>query len=344
MTETTAVLDPRSGEPGADERFTLADAARILEVPEPQVRAFARAGLLAPPRGPVGPLTFGFQDLVLLRTTRDLVASGVPMRRVRQVWSSLRGQLASDVPLTSVAIKLEGEEVLASDGRVVWRADSGQFLLDLEAKADDGVPGSAGPADAVSEIGAAEPPMSDMLTAVARAPVDDAGPVRPLMVLDAPPIPGVTDDAGLPDPCGPRDAGPSSEQWYETGLELERSAPAEAIRAYEHALERNPAMADAHVNLGRLYHAAGERGRAEAHYRDAVRLAPGDPTSHFNLGVLLEEQGRREEAVLAYGQALARDPDFADAHCNLGLLLESLGRRQDAMRHLMAARELYRSE
>ena len=75
-----------------------------------------------------------------------------------------------------------------------------------------------------------------------------------------------------------------------------------------------------------------------------MRLEPDDPTPHFNLGVLLEEQGRRDEAVLAYGQAVARDPDFADAHCNLGLLLESMGRRQEAMRHLMTARELYRSE
>jgi hypothetical protein len=40
---------------------------------------------------------------------------------------------------------------------------------------------------------------------------------------------------------------------------------------------------------------------------------------------------------------VSRDPDFADAHCNLGLLLESLGRRQEAARHLMAARDLYRS-
>ena len=136
----------------------------------------------------------------------------------------------------------------------------------------------------------------------------------------------------------------TAEQWYELALDLEGSSPVEAIDAYQRVLERDPGMADAHVNLGRLYHLAGERGRAEAHYRDAVRLAPDDPVPHFNLGVLLEELGRREEAAHAYGQAVSRDPDFADAHCNLGLLLESLGRRQDAMRHLMAARELYHSE
>jgi Flp pilus assembly protein TadD len=86
------------------------------------------------------------------------------------------------------------------------------------------------------------------------------------------------------------------------GLELEGSSPLEALAAYQRAVELDPWMADAHVNLGRLYHLTGERGRAEAHYRDAVRLAPEDPVPHFDLGVLLEEQGRREEAVNAYQQ------------------------------------------
>jgi tetratricopeptide (TPR) repeat protein len=135
----------------------------------------------------------------------------------------------------------------------------------------------------------------------------------------------------------------TAEHWYDLAVELEATSPLEAIAAYQHTLDRDPSIADAHVNLGRLYQLTGERGRAEAHYRDAVRLAPDDPVPHFNLGVLLEELGRRDEAAHAYGQAVNRDPEFADAHCNLGLLLESLGRAQEAMKHLMTARELYRT-
>ena len=139
----------------------------------------------------------------------------------------------------------------------------------------------------------------------------------------------------------PSDApGLSAEEWYEAGCALEGSSSEQAREAYERALELDPGVTDAHVNLGRQLHMAGELGRAEPHYREAARLDPDDPTPHFNLGVLLEEVGRREEAVHAYRQAILRDPDFADAHCNLGLLLESLGRRQEAVRHLMAARKL----
>jgi tetratricopeptide (TPR) repeat protein len=293
MPPVRASADVPRAEPESAQRFSLREAARILEVPEARLRALARAGFLAPHRGPVGPLSFGFRDLLLLRTTKGLLESGVPMRRIRRIWASLREQLAADLPLTSIAIHTDGEEVVASDGDARWRPDSGQFLLNFEA----------------SEI-------------AERAAVG---------------IGGREDAAGHDDE---EEAVLTAEQWYEAACALEASSPERAREAYRRALELDPGVIDAHVNLGRQFHMAGELGKAEPHYREAARLAPDDPTPHFNLGVLLEDVGRREEAVHAYRQAILRDPDFADAHCNLGLLLESLGRRQEAVRHLMAARRL----
>src|SRR6266699_366730 len=108
------------------QRFSLRSAARILEVPEARLRALARAGLLTPQRGPIGPLSFGFQDLLLLRTTKGLLESGVPMRQIRRIWASLRDQLSAELPLTSISIHTDGEQVVASDGDTLWRPDSGQ--------------------------------------------------------------------------------------------------------------------------------------------------------------------------------------------------------------------------
>lgn len=327
-------------EPESERRFSLRDAAQILEVPEARLRALARAGFLATQRGPIGPLSFGFQDLLLLRTTKGLLESGVPMRRIRRIWASLREQLASDLPLTSIAIRTDGEEVVASDGTTRWRPDTGQFLFDFEAsEIAERAAGSGFPRPA--EVGA---PL----------PLDLATAHQDLLRLDprTPDRRETRERRGTPDRRGAADrretaerrAAPDdafdAEQWYETGCELEGSAPALAREAYARAIALDPALAVAHVNLGRLEHLAGERGRAEPHYREAVRLDPDDPTPHFNLGVLLEELDRGDEAVHAYRQAILRDPDFANAHCNLGLLLESVGRRQEAMRHLMAARKL----
>jgi len=299
----------QSTEPHASQRYSLREAARILELPEARLRALARDGFLAPQRGPIGPLTFGFQDLLVLRTTKGLVESGVPMRRIRRLWASLREQLTEDLPLTSITIHTDGKKVVASDGSAVWRPDSGQVLLNFEA----------------SEI--------------AERASERAGDRRAFAASGAAARIDAADASSEPADSG-QDAELDAAEWYETGCALEATAPLQAREAYQRALELDPGMSEAHVNLGRQLHLAGERGRAEAHYREAVRLDPDDPTPHFNLGVLLEEHRQRDDAVHAYRQAILRDPDFADAHCNLGLLLESLGRRQEAVRHLMAARQL----
>ena len=305
-------------QPDAGRRFSLNETARILELPATRLRALARAGFLAPQRGPIGPLSFGFQDLLLLRTTRGLVEAGVPMRRIRSMWASLRQQLAAE-PLTSITVHADGDEIVATDGASSWRPDSGQVLLYFET----------------SELveRAADVPATGRRRNATRADLAVAAVVAD---EEAP--------AGEAAPAAGSERRLSAEEWYEIGCELETTAPARAREAYERALALDPLMAEAHVNLGRVLHVAGERGRAEPHYREAVRLDPDDPTPHFNLGVMLEESGRKDEAVLAYRQAIVRDPDFADAHCNLGLLLEALGRRHEAIRHLMTARQLNESE
>lgn len=103
----------------------------------------------------------------------------------------------------------------------------------------------------------------------------------------------------------------------------------------------DPSLAEAHVNLGRLYHDASEFEEAESHYRAAIAQDGHSSLAHFNLGVLLQDLGRTEEAVAFYRSALDSDPKIADAHYNLALIFEAKGRRSEALRHLLAARKLY---
>lgn len=321
-------------------RFSLREASRILEVPEGRLRALARAGFLAPQRGPIGPLSFGFHDLLLLRTTRMLVESGVSMRRIRNTWASLRAHLEAGRSLSDMRIEADGEDVVATDGSARWRPDSGQFILDFESDGTVARPEPpapierhrivAGPrASVVQAMDLGPPPALER-----SLPMERTATLAPVLRLVRSPAMSVETDT--PDASPPSHI--SASDWYEIACDLEATDPAEAIKAYERALDVDPDMSEAHINLGRLLHLSGEHGRAEPHYREAVRIDPDDPSPHFNIGVLLEEAGRREEAILAYRQAILRDPDFADAHCNLGLLLESMGRKQEAMRHLMAAR------
>jgi tetratricopeptide (TPR) repeat protein len=130
-----------------------------------------------------------------------------------------------------------------------------------------------------------------------------------------------------------------ADDWYELGVDLEAYAPAEARHAYERAIELQPRHADAHVNLGRILHDAGEAPAAEVHYRQALQAGP-HPTAAYNLGVALEDQGRRDEAMREYERAIAWRPDLSEAHYNLARLLEASGDVQGAIRHLSICKNL----
>ncbi len=133
----------------------------------------------------------------------------------------------------------------------------------------------------------------------------------------------------------------TANHWYDLAVELETTSVDDAKQAYRMALELDPAMSDAHLNLGRLYHDSKEWHKAEAHYRKAAAYAQHDSTPYFNLGVLMEDLTRLDDAVREYGEAIKRDPLFGDAYYNLGLLLESMGKKAQAIAHLRTARKIY---
>ncbi len=127
---------------------------------------------------------------------------------------------------------------------------------------------------------------------------------------------------------------------FERALELEDRDPAAACEAYARAIELDPQLADAYVNLGRIAHDCGDAREAVRLYQHALGLSPADPVIHFNLALALEDARGPAAAATHYERALALDPDFADAHFNLAGLCEQLGRKTDAVRHYSAYKQL----
>ncbi len=132
----------------------------------------------------------------------------------------------------------------------------------------------------------------------------------------------------------------SATEWFDRGVALESTDPRAARAAYQQAIEIDPTLSDAHVNLGRLLHNLGDLDSALRHYRQALAEVPDDPVVHFNLAGVLEDGKDTAAALAHYHRAIELDPNFADAHFNLGRLLEVLGRREQALRHLLAYRRL----
>jgi hypothetical protein len=112
--------------------YRTQDVSRMLGLPEAEVRRFARAGFVAPRRGPRNELRFSFQDLVLLRAAAGLVHARLPAARVRRALRRLKAQLPADRSLASVQVAAEGEDVVVRDGGARWHPETGKVLLDFD--------------------------------------------------------------------------------------------------------------------------------------------------------------------------------------------------------------------
>ena len=103
------------------------------------------------------------------------------------------------------------------------------------------------------------------------------------------------------------------------GLALEREGDlAGAVREHEAAIAADPELAQAHVNLISLYGRQQQWARADAAYREALRLGYRGADAHYNHGVALVLQGRDADAAVAFEQAVAANPQHAAAWNNLG--------------------------
>src|SRR5260370_7962521 len=92
--------------------YTSPDVAKLLGLTVAQVRRFARDGFLTPGRGAHGALQFSFQDLVILRTAKALVAARIPTRRIRRTLQRLRRELPRGRSLAELRIVAEGERTV----------------------------------------------------------------------------------------------------------------------------------------------------------------------------------------------------------------------------------------
>jgi Tfp pilus assembly protein PilF len=122
------------------------------------------------------------------------------------------------------------------------------------------------------------------------------------------------------------------------GLFLEGSrhmAAGDASRAeacFRNALRLAPDLAEAHANLGLLLDQAGNRVEAEAHYLRSIACNPDLGQAHLNLGVLLTGQKRFDAADAAFRRALVLMPESTAAWSNLGVLQASRKQESEAER------------
>ncbi|PYR59741.1 MAG: hypothetical protein DMF91_14010 [Acidobacteria bacterium] len=114
----------------------------------------------------------------------------------------------------------------------------------------------------------------------------------------------------------------------------------EAAAAYRKALEVNPYLVAALINLANIHYSHDELAEAQALYERAIGLESDFFEAHFNLGNIYHDLGRFPEAQGCYLEALRLNPYFADAHFYLAVTFEKMGQSQDARPHWRAYQQL----
>jgi tetratricopeptide (TPR) repeat protein len=267
--------------------FSREQARRLLRISEKQLKSWEQQKLVAPTA------TYGFPELLALRTLIRLRQNRVPPLRIRRAIQALTEKLSGiQNPLTELKLYADGKRVRVEiDGRAM-EAASGQLLLDFD------------PAELnrLLEFRAKESPQAERDQRQSAERWFQRG-------LDL-------EQTGAP-----------SEQVieaYQKAIDLDpNSAGAlvnlgtiyfnahqwkEAERYYTQAIEVDPDYALAHFDLANLCDERGNHALALEHYLIALRLSPGYGDAHYNIALLYQSMNQPMKAVRHWIAYLKLDP------------------------------------
>ena len=159
-----------------------------------------------------------------------------------------------------------------------------------------------------------------------------------IIKLQRPPSRGPEEKAGLFSPTQPTLA----EEYFlkASALDADESRHHAAATWYRKALEIDPYLVPALINLANIHYSRDELAEAQALYERAIGLDPEYFEAHFNLGNIYHDLGRFQEASGCYRTALALNNQYADAHFYLAITLEKIGHSAEAKPHWRAYQQL----
>ena len=125
-----------------------------------------------------------------------------------------------------------------------------------------------------------------------------------------------------------------------SALDVDESRHNAAATWYRKALEIDPYLVPALINLANIHYGKDELAEAQALYERAIGLDPDFFEAHFNLGNIYHDLGRFKEAATCYRTALRLNGQYADAHFYLAITLEKTGHSLEAKPHWRAYQTL----
>ena len=283
------------------ELYSIRDVSRILAVQESRLRYWTQTGFVGPTVRKGGRVYYTFNDLIAVKAAKDLLATGMPLQRVRKNVEALKQALPGDThPTTKLRVCCDGETVVALADDVAFQPIGGQVVMAFNV-----------PSFGEHVMQTLAMPRVEAVP----APVDD----NPTEAHG-----GTTAYRNFVEACAAEDRGESDV----------------AEHLFRQALDLEPNMAAALTKLGNLVYRQGELHEARSLYERALDHEPAQPEARYNLANLLEDLGDTELAISEMRRVCAAAPEFADAHYNLGIMLAQVGGTTQARQHLERYLEL----
>jgi tetratricopeptide (TPR) repeat protein len=271
----------------ARQAYTRQEARRVLGVSERQLKSWERQKLVAPVA------SFGFRELLALRTLIKLRRNKVPPLQIRRALTALRSTLRHvKDPLTELKLYADGKKMRVEIDGGAMEAESGQLLLNFDR---------------------------NELSRLREFPVKNRAA-------------GEREQRARAEDWFQRgleleQSGSAVEniiEAYEKAIELDSKSAgalvnlgtihfnargwAEAERYYQKALEVDPEYSLAHFDLANLYDERGDRIKALTHYEAALRISPNYADAHYNLALLYQGANQPMKAVQHWTAYLKLDP------------------------------------
>lgn len=259
--------------------YTVAELARILDIPGQRIRAWMHAGLIQPAQEVGGVPYFAFPQVVGAKTLCDLAEAGVNSEKIRRSLDQLRAWFPVSEPLAQLAL-------VENNGNLMVRLDEGLAdstgQLHFDFHEEPNVVPVTRPASTEDwfAIGCDHEDAGRMPEAVAayRRALIERGPDA-LVSFNL---------ANVLNVLGKKD---------------------EASEHYRQVLEHDPSFAEAWNNLANILVECEQYDDAIDAYRRAIGCQYLD--AHYNLADLLEDLGRRKEAREHWRAYVRYDPQSA---------------------------------
>ena len=262
--------------------FSRGDLARILRLPERQIVAWQRAGLMPEAE------SYSFADLTHLKRLQQLKATRMSAKSIRNSVTAMQKVAGMRNPLRETSAVRQGKRLIFRHSGALIDPQTHQLAFDFEQGSMGLVKAAGWNADAEQAARVQEMFLRAVQLEENLATVDEAASLYEQVLEMQPSYAAASINLGT--------------------IRYNQRNFVEAERRYRYATEVDPLYALAFFDLGNVLDELQRLPEAIEAYQRAIVLVPEYADAHYNLALAFERQGHRRKALRYWLSYVRLDP------------------------------------